>query len=218
MNPIDRLRWSKSVAKISGGHLPAVVVAACLADMTNSKTGECYPSISFMAEESGLSKKTIMRGVKKLEKLKLLSIERSKRVSNRYRILVPHQSPASPSSVPTLVPDESPGVVPGQSPQPRKSNRERESQGESHPLSLQEVVSKEIRKQAMPSHPTAIQEWIDCLAGVGIPPDDHQENVHAIRWMISEGHKSGLTVQYAKHVQKYANLVRKSIVGAKKQA
>lgn len=77
--------------------------------------------------------------------------------------------------------------------------------------SLGQVIGKEIRKAGLPASKEAIQEWVDILAGAGCAEDDLEQHIRAIRWILSTAKKQGVNVQYAKHAQKYADLVRKGI-------
>lgn len=157
LDPVDRLDWIKLVPKASNGDMPAMAVAMQLAPMINSKLGYAYPSIAYMVNASGLSRKTIIRGIKSLESFGLISIERYVRKVNKYRliskehpvVLVPNQTLPSPSLGTTLVPNQTLPLVPDETPQSRMSNqginqgsnqRGRKSAKETLPMPIDNVI------------------------------------------------------------------------------
>lgn len=82
--------WRTAIAK---SDLPPTVrlVAFALSLYMNELGGSAWPSISTLAADSGLSTRSVMRGVRTLEKEKYLTCERQHGVSTRYRASVPTQ-------------------------------------------------------------------------------------------------------------------------------
>lgn len=74
--------WDQSVKPAS-----AKLVLLCLANAHNSKTEKCFPSIAVIAERSGLDRKAVMSGLKKLESLRLILIQKKFGASNSYQLL-----------------------------------------------------------------------------------------------------------------------------------
>jgi DNA-binding transcriptional ArsR family regulator len=64
-----------------------VIVYSWLCYYANSKAQDCFPSITTLAKHCHTSRRTIMRELKKLEDLGLISIQRIKGKSNIYRLL-----------------------------------------------------------------------------------------------------------------------------------
>lgn len=73
--------WDQSVKPAS-----AKLVLLCLADAHNAKTGKCFPSVSTIAERSGLDRKAVMSGIKKLESFGLISVAKKYGASNSYEL------------------------------------------------------------------------------------------------------------------------------------
>ena len=61
-------------------------VLLLLANRHNKDTGLCYPSVSRIAEESGMHRATVMRAINALEKKGLLEITKTFGKSNHYRL------------------------------------------------------------------------------------------------------------------------------------
>lgn len=64
-----------------------VVVYSWLCYYANSKAQDCFPSVTTLSKRSHISRRTVMRHLKKLEELGLISIQRIKGKSNIYRLL-----------------------------------------------------------------------------------------------------------------------------------
>jgi DNA-binding transcriptional ArsR family regulator len=64
-----------------------VAVYSWLCYYANFKAQDCFPSITTLAYHCGVSRRTIMRAVKQLERLKAVSIERKKGKPNIYKLL-----------------------------------------------------------------------------------------------------------------------------------
>ncbi len=64
-----------------------VIVYSWLCYYANSKAQDCFPSVTTLAKRCHTSRRTIMRELKKLEDLGLISIQRIKGKSNIYRLL-----------------------------------------------------------------------------------------------------------------------------------
>jgi len=64
-----------------------VAVYSWLCYYANFKAQDCFPSITTLAYHCGVSRRTIMRAIKQLERLKTISIERKKGKSNIYKLL-----------------------------------------------------------------------------------------------------------------------------------
>ena len=77
----------ESLAWATKQELPAMqkIVLVMLADH-NSKDGLCFPSYETLAEECGMSKRSVMNQVEKLEAAELLTVERAPNRSNRYTL------------------------------------------------------------------------------------------------------------------------------------
>ena len=65
----------------------AVAVYSWLCYYANVKAQDCFPSISRLAGHCALSKRTIMRALKRLEDIKAISIEKKKGKTNVYKLL-----------------------------------------------------------------------------------------------------------------------------------
>jgi len=65
----------------------AVAVYSWLCYYANFKAQDCFPSITTLAYHYGVSRRTIMRAIKQLERLKAVSIERKKGKPNIYKLL-----------------------------------------------------------------------------------------------------------------------------------
>src|SRR3989338_9058483 len=69
-----------------------VAVYSWLCYYANFKAQNCFPSVTTLANHCGVSRRTIMRAIKELEKLHAVSIERKKGKANIYKLLnVPTQ-------------------------------------------------------------------------------------------------------------------------------
>jgi len=69
-----------------------VTVYSWLCYYANFKAQNCFPSVTTLANHCGVSRRTIMRAIKELEKLHAVSIERKKGKANIYKLLnVPTQ-------------------------------------------------------------------------------------------------------------------------------
>jgi hypothetical protein len=88
-------KWKMLQAIVEPGIFPlspsAKVVAARLLHHLNSRTGQCYPSYQTLAEGTGLSRRTIIKLVKELEKVEIIKVVRpasgnkeAKGETNRY--------------------------------------------------------------------------------------------------------------------------------------
>lgn len=96
----------ESMAWAAKQTLPAMqkIVLVILADH-NSKDGLCFPSYETLAIECGMSKRSVINQIDKLEAAELLTIERSHNRSNRYTlnivasecVALPSESLAPPS-------------------------------------------------------------------------------------------------------------------------
>jgi len=64
-----------------------VAVYSWLCYYANFKAQDCFPSITTLAYHCGVSRRTIMRAIKQLERLKAVSIERKKGKPNIYKLL-----------------------------------------------------------------------------------------------------------------------------------
>jgi DNA-binding transcriptional ArsR family regulator len=64
-----------------------VAVYSWLCYYANFKAQDCFPSITTLAYHCGVSRRTIMRAVKQLERLKAVAIERKKGKPNIYKLL-----------------------------------------------------------------------------------------------------------------------------------
>jgi len=75
----------KLVSKKTGN--TGVIVYSWLCYYANSKAQDCFPSVTTLARHCHTSRRTVMRELKKLEDLGLISIQRIKGKSNIYRLL-----------------------------------------------------------------------------------------------------------------------------------
>lgn len=77
----------ESIAWATKQELPAMqkIVLVMLADH-NSKEGLCFPSYETLAGECGMSKRSVMNQVEKLEAAEFLTVERNPNRSNRYTL------------------------------------------------------------------------------------------------------------------------------------
>ena len=64
-----------------------VTVYSWLCYYANFKAQNCFPSVTTLANHCGVSRRTIMRAIKELEKLHAVSIERKKGKANIYKLL-----------------------------------------------------------------------------------------------------------------------------------
>jgi len=64
-----------------------VAVYSWLCYYANFKAQDCFPSVTTLAYHCGISRRTIMRAVKQLERLKAVAIERKKGKPNIYKLL-----------------------------------------------------------------------------------------------------------------------------------
>ena len=65
--------------KREGLQMKDMVVYAYLKSHQNSSSGECFPSLQCLVQESGLSKPTIIKCIERLEKSGYIYIDRSGR-------------------------------------------------------------------------------------------------------------------------------------------
>jgi len=64
-----------------------VAVYSWLCYYANFKAQDCFPSVTTLAHHCGVSRRTIMRAVKHLERIKAILIERKKGKANIYKLL-----------------------------------------------------------------------------------------------------------------------------------
>lgn len=64
-------------------------VAFLLADHYNDATGQCFPSISTLAQETGLSERSVMRALEELEESEQISIVRTHGRCSKYLLHFP---------------------------------------------------------------------------------------------------------------------------------
>jgi len=64
-----------------------VAVYSWLCYYANSKHQDCFPSIKTLAEHCNVCRRTVMRTVKDLERIGIVSIERKKGKPNVYKLL-----------------------------------------------------------------------------------------------------------------------------------
>jgi DNA-binding transcriptional regulator YhcF (GntR family) len=67
----DAIKWAFTQILSAQDKLVLLVIA----NRTNVKTGECFPSMGHMAKDCGLSRRSILRSVAKLEELNLIHVE-----------------------------------------------------------------------------------------------------------------------------------------------
>lgn len=103
----------ESLAWATKQELPAMqkIVLVMLADH-NSKNGLCFPSYDTLAVECGMTKRSVITQVEKLEAANFLTIERFKNRANRYFLNVPASEPNSPQGESVSLQSE------GRSPEP----------------------------------------------------------------------------------------------------
>ena len=65
----------------------AVAVYSWLCYYANVKAQDCFPSIRTLSRHCALSRRTIMRAIKRLEDIKAIDIERKKGKGNVYKLL-----------------------------------------------------------------------------------------------------------------------------------
>ncbi|MFA6635702.1 MAG: helix-turn-helix domain-containing protein [Candidatus Omnitrophota bacterium] len=70
-----------------GAGTMGVAVYSWLCYYANYKAQDCFPSVTTLAYHCGVSRRTIMRAVKRLELLKVIAIERKKGKPNIYKLL-----------------------------------------------------------------------------------------------------------------------------------
>lgn len=89
----------ESLAWATKQELPAMqkIVLVMLADH-NSKNGLCFPSYDTLAKECGMTKRSVINQVEKLESAGLLTIEHFKNRTNRYVLNVPASESVSSGS------------------------------------------------------------------------------------------------------------------------
>jgi hypothetical protein len=111
-----------------------VAVYSWLCYYANFKAQDCFPSVTTLAYHCGVSRRTIMRAVKQLERLSAVSIERKKGKPNIYKLLNMPESKSYPQSssdmdvtsdshVTGVVPPVSPVVVTPVSPEQEILNK-----------------------------------------------------------------------------------------------
>jgi hypothetical protein len=64
----------------------AKLVLLRLADAHNAKTGNCFPSVASVARRSGLDRKSVLSGLKRLESLGLIIVRKKHGASNSYAL------------------------------------------------------------------------------------------------------------------------------------
>lgn len=64
-----------------------VVVYSWLCYYANSKAQDCFPSVTTLSKRSHISRRTVIRHLKRLEELGLISVQRIKGKANIYRLL-----------------------------------------------------------------------------------------------------------------------------------
>ena len=69
-------------------------VAVFLATYADYETGECYPSIQTLMEDTGLSNRAICQHIKLLEKMGILVVDRSNGRRSYYRFIAENISKA----------------------------------------------------------------------------------------------------------------------------
>lgn len=87
------MSWQDSdkVRGIKVGNSAAKFVLRCLADFKNSETGQCYPSVQTISQETELNTKTVFKALKYLEEHGFIRKERVvKNASNRYLLFLDH--------------------------------------------------------------------------------------------------------------------------------
>lgn len=80
------------------------MVLVVLADHENTDTGLCFPSIRLLAEECGMSERSVSNQIAKLSAAGLISIERFNHTTNRY-ILNKPDAPVAKADAPRAEPD-----------------------------------------------------------------------------------------------------------------
>ena len=82
----DRLAWALGL-KVSPH---AKLIAVAIASHTGASSGLCWPGMALLVEETGLSRSSVIRGVRELERGGHLTVTRlkvgRKNASNRYRL------------------------------------------------------------------------------------------------------------------------------------
>ena len=85
------------------------LVLLCLADCHNADTGQCNPSVSYIAKKTSLDRKTVLKSLRSLNDREILSRAKVEGSSNQYflsiggsPILGHGQSHISPEPVPNL--------------------------------------------------------------------------------------------------------------------
>lgn len=74
------------------------MVLVVLADHENTDTGLCFPSVRLLAEECGMSERSVSNQIAKLSAAGLISIERFNHTTNRYILNKPAASIAEPDA------------------------------------------------------------------------------------------------------------------------
>jgi hypothetical protein len=103
-HPCNRIRtikngdwyWiSKKILNIYGQDIRAsgIAVYSVLASLANSTTQACFPTHRTIAEIAGLSKRTVSRRIRQLEKIGLIRQERQKRGSICYLLEIQELPP-----------------------------------------------------------------------------------------------------------------------------
>lgn len=67
----------------------AKLVLLCLADCHNGDSGQCNPSISYLAKQTGLDPKTVRSGLAMLEKIGVVDAEKRMGASAQYHLQTP---------------------------------------------------------------------------------------------------------------------------------
>jgi len=79
---LDAAHWARN----QGENLAQRAILRCLADFSNDHF-TCYPSVQTIVESSLSSRKTVMRTIKDLENLGLISVEKGDGKVNLYRLI-----------------------------------------------------------------------------------------------------------------------------------
>jgi len=85
------------------------LVLLCLSDCHNADTGQCNPSVSYISKKTSLDRKTVLKSLRSLSDLEILSRAKVKGASNQYFLVIGGspilghgQSHISPEPVPSL--------------------------------------------------------------------------------------------------------------------
>ena len=102
MNSGQKLQWLALVAKTLANDRAARLVAQALADRVNSKTGQCNPSVSRIALDSGYHVTNARKALHRLRAAGLLkrapTFSGNVQTSNHYTLLTPSARASTPPS------------------------------------------------------------------------------------------------------------------------